>query len=60
MKRNLNWLDRIMLAVTFAEANCQEEAQRYLAKPGKACGGKIEHGSSTHLHSAHAGASHCR
>jgi len=30
VKLNLNWLDRIMLAITFAEANCQEEARGYL------------------------------
>lgn len=34
MKRNLNWLDRVMLAVTFAEAGCPELAGDY-AGPGK-------------------------
>lgn len=29
MKRNLNWLDRVMLAVTFAEAGCPELAGEY-------------------------------
>ncbi|MBU0681773.1 MAG: hypothetical protein KKD73_10175 [Proteobacteria bacterium] len=30
MKRNLSWFDRIMMAITFAEANCPEEARGYL------------------------------
>ncbi len=34
MKRNLNWLDRVMLSVTFAEAGCPELAGEYLG-PGK-------------------------
>lgn len=29
MKGNLNWLDRVMLAVTFAEAGCPELAGDY-------------------------------
>ncbi|MBU0482221.1 MAG: hypothetical protein KKG47_14085 [Proteobacteria bacterium] len=30
MNRKLNWLDRIMTAVTFAEANCPDEARNTL------------------------------
>ena len=37
MKRNLNWLDRIMLAVTLAEGNCPEEAGRVLADSDRGC-----------------------
>jgi len=37
MKRNLNWLDRVMLVVTFAEAGCPELAGDY-ATVGKAAG----------------------
>lgn len=37
MKRNLNWLDRVMLAVTFAEAGCPELASEY-SKTGKPAG----------------------
>jgi len=34
MKRNLNRLERIMLAVTFAESNCPEMARGYLTESG--------------------------
>lgn len=40
MKRNLNWLDKVMLAVTFAEAGCPELAGDY-AGSGK--GGDKSH-----------------
>ena len=61
MKRNLNWLDRIMLAVTFAEAGCAEEAQGYLAETGKTCGcNVIESDGDRTLRPVHAAANNCR
>lgn len=59
MKRNLNWLDRIMLAVSFAEANCPNEARGYLAEADKecACGcGEEAVDGSNQMHPA---ANHC-
>jgi hypothetical protein len=62
MKRNLNWLDRIMLAVTFAEGNCPDEARSFLAKSGSGCTcgcsrEEVDEGGG--LHPARAGANHC-
>lgn len=37
MKRSLSWLDRLMLAVTFAEAGCPELAGDY-ASAGQVAG----------------------
>lgn len=40
MKRNLHWLDQVMLAVTFAEAGCPELAGDYA---GSVKGGDKSH-----------------
>ena len=44
MKRNLNWLDRVMLAVTFAEAGCPELAADYATSAKGADKRRIGHG----------------
>ncbi|MBU0675277.1 MAG: hypothetical protein KJ950_11590 [Proteobacteria bacterium] len=35
MKRNLTWFERMMTAITYAEANCPDEARGVLTKVGQ-------------------------
>ncbi len=37
MKRYLSWLDRMMLAVTFAENDCPEMAENYVISSENGC-----------------------
>jgi len=39
MKRYLSRLERVMLALTFAESNCPETARNYLVESGVGRGG---------------------
>jgi len=37
MKKQLNWFDRLMMAITFAEADETDSARRYVCKTAPHC-----------------------
>ena len=47
--RNLSWFDRLMVAVTFAEANEREIALTFVRRERGECGEKgLRHGLDSH------------